>query len=613
MMKVNIVARWGLKKMTRSAFVRNNTHLKVIEYINAFVPSLLAVALGLVVYEFGFKPFWSNHDAINFWLQIIMLIVSLLAAVRLSLEMAVSKKKLARVFNIAGVVFALFLTLYVLPQKASLANTETNKFLLLKLVLYGGILLGVVTEISHFLQFLYSKTLNPGILFVGSFAMLILLGAFLLKVPNAVNGRVSTLDTLFTSVSAVCVTGLIVVDTATRFTSFGQLIILLLIQVGGLGFMTLTGLLSYAVSGQSSLKSQLAFTDMMSTKRLNNVMHFVYQVVFVTLLIEGIGAALIYFSLNEQLFSRSIDKLFFSVFHSVSAFCNAGFSTFTLGLYQPEVRYNYDFQFILALLVILGGMGFPIVFNLYRYIKIRTINLVRLVARNPKREHFPNIILLNSRLALVVNMILLVFGFIAYMLFEQENTLAEHPTIVGKLATCFFGTVTPRTAGFNTVDLTQMRLPMMLIYLFLMWIGASPGSTGGGIKTTTAGVAFLNMVAILKGKDRTEFFHSEVSHQSVRRAFAIMISSLLIIAVAILLISLNDANKGLINIAFEVFSAFSTVGLSLGITAGLSTVSKIVLMITMFIGRVGTITLLVIFIRQSRPLYHRYPKEDIAF
>jgi Trk-type K+ transport system membrane component len=265
------------------------------------------------------------------------------------------------------------------------------------------------------------------------------------------------------------------------------------------------------------------------------------------------------------------------------------------------------------MLVILGGMGFPIVFNLYRYIRIKATNFLHFISKNPARENMPNVIMLNSRLALLANLILLLIGFVAYIIFEQKHTLAEHPSVFGKLVTSFFGSVTPRTAGFNTVDLTAMSLPTVMIYLLLMWIGASPGSTGGGIKTTTAAIAFLNMVAILKGQDRTEFFHSEVSHQSVRRAFAIIISSFLIIGIAIFLITLNDGDKGLISIAFEVFSAFSTVGLSLNLTPTLSTVSKIALIMTMFIGRVGTITLLVIFIRQTSQLHYRYPKEDIAF
>jgi Trk-type K+ transport system membrane component len=216
-------------------------------------------------------------------------------------------------------------------------------------------------------------------------------------------------------------------------------------------------------------------------------------------------------------------------------------------------------------------------------------------------------------LALAVSGILLSIGFIAYFFFEQNATLQQHPTWTGKLITSFFGSVTPRTAGFNTVDLTAMNLSTIMIYLMLMWIGASPGSTGGGIKTTTAGVAIINMAAILRGKDRSEVFSIEISHDSVRRAFAIIILSLLLIGIAIFSVSINDSDKGLIAIAFEVFSAFSTVGLSLGITANLSVYSKVILMITMFIGRVGMITLLVAFIKQSKKLYYRYPKEEITF
>jgi trk system potassium uptake protein len=613
MRKVSILARWGFKKSRSLAFLRQGFHQKAIDYINAIVPTLLFIALSIVIYELGFTQFRNNYETINFWLRLILTVVVFLTGARLILEIFIIKKLRARAFNAIGVLFAVFITFYVLPEKAAITYTESGRFLLLKLILYGGILLGFITEVSHFVQFLYSKTANPGILFVGSFAILIILGALLLKVPNASPGEISTLDAIFTSTSAVCVTGLIVVDTATQFTSFGQIIILVLIQIGGLGFMTLTGLLAYAVAGQSSFKTQLAFTDIMSNRKVSNIMHFVYSVVLVTFLVEVIGAASIYFTLDDRLFVRKIDKLFFSVFHAISAFCNAGFSTKTYGLYEAEIRYDYGLQFILALLVILGGLGFPIVFNLFRYLRIKFINLKGYIIGSQKRSYFPNVIMLNSRLALVVNLILLIIGFVAYIILEQKNTLNQHPTILGKIVTSFFGSVTPRTAGFNTVDLPAMTLPMTMIYILLMWIGASPGSTGGGIKTTTIGVAVLNMMAVLKGKDRSEFFHAEISHQSVRRAFAIIFSSLLIIGIAILFVTLQDSDKGLINIVFEVFSAFSTVGLSLGITPELSGLSKIVLITTMFIGRVGTITLLVIFIRQTRQLYYRYPKEDVAF
>ena len=582
-------------------------------FCNIAIPFLLLVSVGLVIYDFGFKPFWRNSSTVNFWFQILLDALTILMAVRLLLDLSIKRKKWVRFFTIAGWFFILFLTAYVHPVKSSITNYDSNQFLFLKLLLYSGIALAFITEVSHLLQFINKRSVNPAVLFVTSFAIIILFGALLLKLPNVTNGGITAIDALFTATSAVCVTGLIVVDTATQFTSFGHLIILILIQIGGLGIMTFAGLLAYAVAGQASFKSQLAFKDMMSGKEINNIMYFIWQVVLVTLFFELIGTALIFFSLEDALFERKLDKLFFSFFHAVSAFCNAGFSTYSNGLYEIPVRFNYTLQFFVALLVILGGLGFPIVFNLFRFIRYKIRNRIRQLFRNPKREHLPKIISLNSRLALIITISLIIFGFIFYFIFEQGNSLSQHPGLIGKIVTSFFASVTPRTAGFNTVDLAALSLPTIMIYLLLMWVGASPGSTGGGIKTTTAGVAVLNMISVLRGKDRTEFFKSEISHDSIRRAFAIILLSVLLIGISVFLISINDSEKGLIKIAFEVFSAFSTVGLSLGITADLSGMSKFVVILTMFVGRVGMITLLVVFIRQSKQLHYRYPKEDIAF
>ncbi|HZI01864.1 MAG TPA: potassium transporter TrkG [Flavisolibacter sp.] len=604
---INLTRNWyNLKSFFREI------QKEALQVCSVAIPALLFIALGMVIYDFGFQPFWSNNIRFNFWLAIILDILIILMGLRLVLDFFIQKRIWARFFTIAGWVFVLVMAFYILPQKAAVIQFDSNRFLFLKMVLYAGIVLGFITEASYLLQYVYNRSVNPGLLFVASFAFLILLGAFMLKLPNATTQPLSAIDALFTSASAVCVTGLIVVDTATHFTLFGQLLILTLIQIGALGIMTFAGLLAYAVAGGASFKSQLAFKDMFSSRQINNVMFFVYQVVLVTLLFEAIGTVLIYFSLDDALFARKLDKFFFSVFHAVSAFCNAGFSTYTNGLYEPVIRYNYDLQLIITILIIMGGMGFPIVFNLSRFIKIKLINLFRKLSGNPKRSHFPRLINLNSRLALVVSGFLLILGFVAYFSFEQYATLANHPTLTGKVITSFFGSVTPRTAGFNTVDLSAMTLPTVMIYLLLMWVGASPGSTGGGIKTTTAGVALLNVASVLRGKDRTEFFRSEISHQSVRRAFAVIIMSLLFIGVAVFLIAVNDSEKGLIKIAFEAFSAFSTVGLTLGITPNLSEFSKVVLIITMFVGRVGTVTLLVAFIRQSKQLYYRYPKEEIT-
>jgi Trk-type K+ transport system membrane component len=246
-------------------------------------------------------------------------------------------------------------------------------------------------------------------------------------------------------------------------------------------------------------------------------------------------------------------------------------------------------------------------------VKYKLLNYINAIRRDPKRLHFPRLININSRLALVVTGFLLLIGFVSYFVFEQSHSLRDHPSLYGRIITSFFGAVTPRTGGFNTVDITLLSMPMILIYLLFMWIGASPGSIGGGIRTTTLGVAVLNVFSVLRGKDRTEFFRSEISHHSVRRAFAIIVLSFLLIGAFTFLVSVNDGDKGLIMIAFETFSAFSTTGLSLGLTPNLTSQSKLVLVFTMFVGRVGLLTLFVAFIKQSKQLYYRYPKEEIAF
>ncbi len=613
MNKLKLLARWGRTKGRKTTFVRQSWNMKTLSWIGAAIPLILFLCLSIVVYEFGFRSFYSNNAIINYWIRFLLIFISSLYGIKLLLEIFVIKKTWVRSLTFITWIFILLLTFYVAPVKASITHLDSNRFLLYKAILYSGILLGFITELSHLLQFIYSREISPGVLFIGSFTILIFLGAFLLKLPNAAVTNTSNINALFTATSAVCVTGLVVVDTATHFTPFGHFIILLLIQAGGLGFMTFAGLLAYAIAGNSSFKAQLAFTNIMSRQKVNNIINFIIQVVLITFLFEAIGAVLIYLSLDDRIFTRQRDKLFFSIFHSVSAFCNAGFSTVSLGLYEPALRHNYLLQFFIALLIILGGMGFPIVFNLFKLVKIKMYNMYSFITGKAKRGYIPNIIMINSRLALLVSSFLLVIGFVFYYQFEQSASLTEHPTLIGKIVTCFFGSVTPRTAGFNTVDMTTLSLPMIMIYLLLMWIGASPGSTGGGIKTTTAGVALLNLISVLRGKDRTEFFRSEISVQSISRAFAIIVISLLFIGVTVFAISVNDSDKGLIKIAFEAFSAFSTVGLSLGITAQLSAFSKMVLIFAMFIGRVGGITLLVILIRQSKKLYYRYPVEDIAF
>ena len=584
----------------------------LLHYCNLLIPVLLLFAFLLIMYDLGFQTFRSintNHVRV---LKILLIGLSILMGLRFLMELFSVKKLKARIFNLVVWLIILFTLAKVMDLQAEGLLVETNRFLLNKILIYILIILVFFIEISSILQLIYRRGLNPSLLFITSFAIFILVGTIMLYFPNATNVYISPIDAFFTAASSVCLTGLMVID-MNNFTTFGLVIIMLLVQIGGFGIMTFAGLLAYAVSGGASFRSQMAFREMMNSDNLNNIIKFVYQVIIVTIFFETIGAIFIYFSLDSAMFERKLDMIFFSVFHAITGFCNAGITTLTQGMNDPVIKFNYPFQLIIAILFILGGLGFPIVFNLYAYLKIKAKNAYRRIFKIPMRDHIPRLININSRLALVVTGILTVIGLVTYILFEQNASLRQHPTFIGKLVTSFFGAVTPRTAGFNTIDTTALAFPTIMIYMLFMWIGASPGSMGGGIKTTTIGVAVLNVISIIQGKDRTEFSGAEISQNSIRRAFAIILISFAITGLSIFLISISDSDKGLLNIAFESFAAFSTTGLSLGITADLSTFSKFVLILTMFVGRVGVITIFIAFVQQSQQLYYRYPKEEITF
>lgn len=596
----------------QTRFLVLNALRNILRITDAAIPTLSLLLMGVVIYDVGFRTFYSFGPRIYVLMAVLLALLRALMLARFVAELPERRKIGSHLFSFALVV----LTFYLYDLLKITASTEplrTNDFLLRKLLLYGGILFIFSTEASDLLRFVYRRSLNPAFLFVISFASIILVGTLLLLLPRATYGGLSPLDALFTATSAVCVTGLMVVDTATHFTLMGKIILLSLIQIGGLGIMTFTALLGYLAAGSVSIQGQLALKDMFYSRRMNNVIHLVTRIIAVTFFFEFIGVILINWSIGDEVAVGKLDRLFFSVFHSVSAFCNAGFSTLPHGLYEVPLRYNYTVHLIIAALVVLGGMGFPITFNLFSLIRIRATNFVRKILKSPQRESYTRIIHVSSKLAIATSGILLAFGFIAYLLFEQNGTLAQHPTIWGKVVTALFGSVTPRTSGFNTVDFTAMTLPTVMVYLLLMWIGASPGSTGGGIKTTTAAVAVLNVASVARRKNRTEVFRTQVSETSIKRAFAIIVVSLLVMGLAVLLIGVNDSDKGMLRIGFEVFAAFSTAGITLGITQDLSMFSKAVLILVMFIGRVGALTVIMALVHESGRLPYQYPREDIMF
>jgi Trk-type K+ transport system membrane component len=374
--------------------------------------------------------------------------------------------------------------------------------------------------------------------------------------------------------------------------------------------MTFASYFSYFFKGGSSFENQLILSDITSSKKIGEVFDVLKKILLVTFYIEGLGAILIYLTLDSR-FSNSItEKIFFAVFHSISSFCNAGFSTLPNSLYEQAFRFNYPMHIIIAALFIIGGIGFPIVFNLYRVMKQIVAGRIYALLNIKEYTYTPWLINLNSRIVLITSLILTLSGTVLFYFFEQNNTLAEHHGI-GKWITAFFGATTPRTAGFNTVNTASLHFSTIMFIFLLMWIGASPISTGGGIKTSTFAIATMNFISLAKGKNRIEVFRREIADISVRRAFAIISLSLIVIGMSIFLIAFFDSEKDLMSIAFESFSAYSTVGLSLGITAGLSSISKLIIMVVMFIGRVSMLTLLIALVAKVKHKAYQYPGEEI--
>lgn len=480
--------------------------------------------------------------------------------------------------------------------------------------IYVGIFALFLIEISKQSLFFDKLFFNPTILFVLSFIVLIFIGTVLLLLPNITKGVPLTLvDALFMSTSAVCITGLSTVDVASTLTPFGQTILIVLVQIGGLGIMTFTGFFGYFFSGGFSYRNQLMYTEILSENKLASVVKSLLKIVLVTFFFEAIGAVLIFFNSNPIVFQSSSDRIYFAIFHAVSSFCNAGFSTVPDGLQHPSLRNNFPIQLTIAFLFILGGLGFGIVFNFYALIKRWAINIYRRIFFHKPFVYKAWVVSFNSRIIALTTIVLLVTGTIAFFFLEYYHTLDVKNSFGGKLTTAFFLSATPRSAGLSPVNLNGLAFPSLLLMLFLMWVGASPGSTGGGIKTTTFAIAILNIVSLVRGKDRLEIFKRQVSTDSIQRAFAIITISIVTLGISLLILTITDGALGLKNLMFECVSAYGTVGLSLGITEQLSSAGKMVLACIMFIGRVGALTLLVGLISNTKMKTYSYPEEKVLF
>ncbi len=558
----------------------------------------------LLIIDLGFPQTAAIQSILNgFYFVVLITGISTTVLRYIEREKLITNKVF--LFDSLSILFALIALYFYLY---SIINHENYEFFHTDIWIRLGIVLTFIREMSEVNLNYKRAVVNPAQLFILSFLIIVLLGALLLMLPNATNGKISFLDALFTSTSAVCVTGLAVVDTGTYFTRFGQIIIVGLIQIGGLGILTFASYFSYFFKGGSSYENQLVISDMTNSQKIGEVFSTLKHILLITFTVEITGAILIFLSLDSSDFSY-FGRIFFSIFHSVSAFCNAGFSTLSNGLYDENFRYNYFMQTVIIVIFVLGGLGFPIVVNILNYIKTKIQRVWIFSVQKP--AHRPRLLNLNSRITLITTMSINLVAFILYFMMEYHHTLSEH-NFFGKIITALFGATTPRTAGFNTVDMTALSFPTVMLIFLLMWIGASPASTGGGIKTSTFAIATLNILSLARGKSKIEVHRREIADISVRRAFAVISLSLIIIGFGIMLIAIFDSEKDLMSIAFECFSAYSTVGLSIGITSSLSSSSKLVIIIMMFVGRVSMLSVIIAFFKKTKYRNYQYPTEEIT-
>ena len=461
-------------------------------------------------------------------------------------------------------------------------------------------------QISKEIVSTLQRHLKPELMFAYSFLFLILLGAFLLMLPRAHYERLGFTDALFTSASAVCVTGLTVIDISSSLTITGQIILLSLIQIGGIGVMTFTSFIAISFFSQTSFQDQMALKSILNEESMNNIFKTLFYTLFTTLFIEAAGTYLLWVQIRELNTSLIPNKFFFSLFHSISAFCNAGFSTLPNNLYSSVVRNLYGFQSWIAVFIILGGIGFPIVFNYGKLINHKIRNLFyKLTGSSRRMPSHVRIVSTTTRIVITFTLILLIAGTALFLGFESHNTLKDLSP-GEKVATSFFAAVTPRTAGFNNLPTASFLPQTIFLTLILMWIGASPMSTGGGIKTTTFAVALKSMYSVIRGKKQVEIAKRQLTPETVNRAGAIIFLSILWIGLTTILISITDPQGTVTQILFEVTSALSTVGLTLDFTHTLSDAGKIIISMTMFVGRVGLITLL-------SGLFHQQPAKTYTY
>ncbi len=588
-----------LKSIGRRHFAR---------FVNVFFIFAIIVIVGLVV-NHGFID--GNFHFFNRFYKPVNAVFSLLSIVMSLYLLLIADKKFLKV---ARMIFTVASVIYFIISVLWWANILTEYMDVHSLQVFFAIVIGFMA-MSYKISSLGNSNLHPSLLFVLSFLFLIILGVFFLMLPHATYHRITFLQALFTATSAVTVTGLAVLDTGKDFTFLGQMIILFLIQLGGLGILTITNIFSMVFTASSSFKNRMMVSEMIKEMDNNNTFSTLFKIISITLLVEVIGAVLIYFSTFHSNIGAE-NRIFFSIFHSISAFCNAGFSTLSSSMNEEGVQFNYYFQLVVCWLIITGGLGYLVIINQYELVRRRITKFFA-----TKNSYYlidssmgVNKISTNTYIVLKTTFILLIAGTLLFFFAEYFGTLEKHSPL-GKIIVSFFNSTTARTAGFNNVDMASLGIPAVMLIMALMWIGASPGSTGGGVKTTTFAVALMNIWNLILGKNTNIVRNKEISQSTLNQVNAVILLSIFAISFGSFFISFFNQDLKFRDILFECISAYSTVGLSLGITSKLTAESQVAIILLMFLGRVSFLTFLIGIVGQivkpKKQIEPYYPKENV--
>jgi len=474
------------------------------------------------------------------------------------------------------------------------------------------LVLQVVTKLCRTSVNLAASGKSPTRTLIVSFLVLIISGAGLLMLPrSSAKENIGFVDALFTATSATCVTGLIVKDTGEDFSLMGHLIILSLIQLGGLGIVVFGAVFALLLGQALSLRESVAMQDLLSARTLSQIGKIIAFIFVGTILIEAVGAVSIFGMWGDRV-DNVQQQWFCSIFHSISAFCNAGFS-----LFEDSFRgYNKrpEVYVVICPLIILGGLGFGVLYDLVNIAADRVKRFYK--RRFNKRYSFsmeaPKRMRLQTKIVLSVSAFLIVSGMLAILLFERyagKSGSAEGPSVLGAL----FQSITARTAGFNTIDVSALLVSSRFILILLMFVGGSPGSTAGGIKTVTLAVVIMTVIAALRKRQEVEMFKRSVRIVVVGRAITVTLLFVAVLFGATLALSItenaNDFNMS--EIMFEAGSALGTVGLTTGITPSLTTAGKLIIIAVIFVGRLGPLTLLAALTFNLKPVRYNYPEEAI--